>query len=143
MLKNIGGAVAGYIVMFAVVFVGMTLGWLLLGADGALQPGSWDVSMTWSALMIVVGLVAAVAGGILCARVGKDRTAVYLLVGLIVVLGIVSALPDPGVAETIRTGDVSMWDAMSTVRPPAWVRWSNPIIGIVGVLYGASRVARS
>jgi hypothetical protein len=140
--KNIGAAVVGYVVMVAAVFGGMSLGWLLLGADRAFQPGSWDVSMLWSVIMMAVGLVAAVAGGMVCARLGTGRTPIYMLVGLIVVLGIASALPDAGVAETVRSSDISLWDAMSTVRPPALDRWSNPIIGVVGVLLGASRVQK-
>jgi len=57
-LRNFGGAVLGYVVMFAGVVVLMSVFWVAVGADGAFQPGSWQVSGTWNLGSIVIGLVA-------------------------------------------------------------------------------------
>lgn len=140
--RNIGAAVLGYVVMFAAVFFGMMICWVIVGADGAFQPGSYDHSMTWAVLSVIVGITAAVAGGFVCAKVGTDRNAIHILVGLVVVLGVLSAIPDPGVAEPIRPDGITMWEAISNAVQPAWARWSNPVIGVVGVLIGAAKVRR-
>lgn len=47
MLRNLGGAALGYVVMAAVVFLTMTLAWIVLGPEGAFRPGVWDISGTW------------------------------------------------------------------------------------------------
>ncbi|MDH3734767.1 MAG: hypothetical protein OEU54_14665 [Gemmatimonadota bacterium] len=142
--RNIGAAVLGYVAMFAAVFGGMTVAWTIVGADGAFQPGSWDHSMLWAVVSVVVGLVAAVLGGIVCARVGTDRTAVYVLVGLVAVLGVLSAIPEMGdTAAGPRPDGLSMWDAIAGAVQPTWARWANPVIGIVGVLVGASRSSKA
>ena len=39
--RVIGGVVLGYIAMFAVVFIGLTVIYLLMGADKAFQEGSF------------------------------------------------------------------------------------------------------
>ena len=138
--RNIGAAVLGYVAMFAAVFGGMTVAWVIVGADGAFQPGSWDHSMLWAIVSIVVGLAAAVIGGRVCARVGADRRAIYILIGLVVALGVLSALPEIGdTASGPRPDDLSMWEAIAGAVQPTWARWANPIIGVVGILIGAGR----
>lgn len=142
-LRNIGGAVLGWVVMFACVFVLMAGFWMMLGADGAFQAGSWEVSGTWNFGSIVIGLIAAVVGGLVCAKVSADKRGVWMLVALVVVLGVASALPDAPVADAatgIRPPDLSMTEAMLTAQQPGWLAWLNPVLGAVGVLFGARLV---
>ncbi len=70
--KMIGSAVAGYIVMFLTVFVLFSIAYLLLGASGAFQEGSWEPSGIWIVLSIVLGIVAGIAGGYVSAAIAKD-----------------------------------------------------------------------
>jgi hypothetical protein len=139
--RIIGSVVAGYVVMFAVVFALMSLAWMVLGAEGSFQPGSWDVNMTWIAVTLVVGLVAAVVGGLACAWIARDRRGPLWLVGLVVVLGIAMAIPVLlGAGEEApgpRPDTMPMFDAMSNAKQPPWVALLNPLIGAVGVLIGA------
>ena len=142
-LRNIGGAVLGWVVMFGCVFVLMSGLWMMLGADGAFLPGSWEVSGAWNFGSIVIGLIAAVAGGLVCAKVSADRRGVWMLVALVVILGVASALPDApmaGAAPGVRPPDVSMTEAMLTAQQPRWVAWLNPVLGAVGALFGARLV---
>ena len=147
-LRNIGGAVLGWIVMFACVFVLMSGFWMMLGADGAFQAGSWEVTGTWNFGSIVISLIAAVLGGLVCAKVSADSRGVWMLVALVVVLGVASALPgapmaDAGMADAatgVRPPDVSMTEAMMTAQQPRWIAWLNPVLGAVGALFGARLV---
>ncbi len=141
MRRNIGVALLGaYVVMFVGVFLLMTIAWMVLGADGAFEPGTWDVSSAWIVASIFVGLLAAIPGGMIAGKHGTDSRAVTILIGIVVVLGVASALPDPGSAPAVRPDGVSMWDAVASAVQPRWLAWLNPVIGVVGVLIGRAKV---
>ena len=142
-LRNIGGAVLGYVVMFAGVVVLMSVFWMAVGADGAFQPGSWEVSGTWSLGSIVVGLVAGIVGGLVCAKVASDSRGVWMLIVLVVILGVATALTDApaaGAAPGVRPPDVGMTEAMMSASQPVWLAWLNPVLGAVGAFLGARMV---
>ncbi len=115
--------------------------WWIMGAEGSFRPGSWEVSGVWSAASVVVGIVAALVGGAVCARVSADRRGVWMLVPLVVVFGVVAAATQelPAGAGT-RPEDVPMFEAMSQARMPGWVPWLDPLIGALGALLGARAV---
>lgn len=142
--RAIGGAVLGYIVMFVIVFCGLTLAWMLLGADGAFQPGGFDVSMTWIAISIVVAIIAALAGGKVARLVAKAPLGPQVLAGLVIIIGIVSMIPamtmEPAMAT--RPGDMPMMEAIAQARTPMWMMIVNPIIGAIGALIGGNALKR-
>ncbi|MCY3612023.1 MAG: hypothetical protein OXH51_10860 [Gemmatimonadetes bacterium] len=142
-LRNIGGAVLGWVVMFGCVVILMAGFWMMLGADGAFQAGSWEVSGAWNFGTIVINLIAAIVGGLVCARVSADKRGVWMLVALVVVLGVASALPDAPMGDAVavvRPPDVSMTEAMMTAQEPEWMAWLYPVLGAVGALLGARLV---
>ena len=143
MLRNFGAAILGYLASFAVVFVVMSVAWLIMGADGAFRPGVWDQSNGWIALAAVVGFVSAAVGGNICARVGTDRNAVWILVAIVAGMGILAAMPEAGPVDPVRPDGVTMWEAMANAIPPAWARWAGPLIGVVGTLVGAAKAERT
>ena len=107
--------------MFVVVFVSFTAIYLILGADGAFKPGSFEPSTTWIALSFVLGFAAAVAGGFVCALIAKSKTGPMILIGLVIVLGLVMAIPammsdDSG--PTVREGDLDNFEAMQNAKTP-------------------------
>jgi MFS family permease len=139
MLRWIGGAVVGYIGMALVVFAGLSAAYTLMGADRAFRPGSYEVSAVWVVTSIVVGLAAALLGGWLARKVGRDVRAPWILAGLVVVLGLAMALPvvfADQVAAGARTGTVGVMDAMGQARTPTWLLLFNPVLGALGVLLG-------
>lgn len=149
--RNIGAAVLGWISMAIGVFLLNFVMWMVLGPDGAFRPESWDISWGWSLGTIAIGLLAAVVGGLICARVADGPWGVRLLVAIVVVLGVLVATgflemtglegvadADPGP----RPDDVGMFEAMSTAQQPVWLAWLNPLIGAVGVILGG-RIKRS
>ena len=139
--KIIGSIVVGYITLFVLVFVLFSIAWMLLGADGALQPGVWNVSFAWVASSIVVGLVAAVAGGWVCAAIAKDVRGPNGLAVVVIVLGLAMALPvlfgNAEAATTARPDTVGMFEAMQNAKQPVWIALLNPLLGAAGVLIGA------
>jgi hypothetical protein len=87
-----------------------------MGADGAFMPGSYEVTPLWLATSFVLGLVGAGAGGFVCAAVARSATPPLVLAGLVVVLGLVMAVPlvtgSRQGEPRVRTGDVGNFEAM-------------------------------
>ncbi len=141
MWRNTGAVIVGYMVMFAVVFVTFSIAFLMMGTNGAFAEGSYDVTVLWLVVSFVLGLIAAVAGGFVCAAVAKGSKAPLALAGLVLVLGLLMALPvltasDDG-QPLIREADVSTFDAMQQAKQPPWVALANPFVAVIGVLLGA------
>jgi hypothetical protein len=139
MLKIIGSVILGYVVMFVVVFAGLTAAYLAMGADRAFKPGVYDVTGMWLGVMFGGSIGAAFAGGKACALIAKNSKAVLGLAGLVLVLGLLSAIPalTASNAETKpRTGGVPNLEAMMNAKQPAWVALLLPVIGVAGVLVG-------
>lgn len=140
MLRTIGGVIVGYVVMFLLVFVIFSLAYLSLGADGAFKPGLYEVSSLWLVISFAVGLIAAIAGGFVCALIAQNTKASLALAGLVLVLGLLSAIPVLTANDNrpqIRTASVGNMEAMMNARQPSWVALLNPLIGAIGVLFGA------
>lgn len=137
MLRSIVGGIAGYIVMFVLIFAMFTALYLSLGADRAFAPGSYQVSMMWIAVSSLLGFAAAVVGGYVAALAGKGRMAVNVLVIIILLMSIVTIAMVMGApAAEVRSTDVPNLEAMSKAQTPLWVAILNPVLGIVGALIG-------
>jgi hypothetical protein len=135
-LRNILAAVLGYVVMFAVAFVLFSLTWMVLGADGSFEPGGWGVTGAWIGTSIVLGVIVSIAGGFACSKLAPSYQGVAILIGLVIVVGIVAAMPEAP-AAAVRPEGVSMFEAMSSARQPGWLLWLNPVFGVIGVVLGA------
>ena len=92
--RNVVGVVLGWVVMAGAVFLLFFGLWMVLGPDGAFQPQSWEVSGIWLLGSIVVSLLAAVLGGLVCTWVAADDRGLLMLMALVVVLGVAIALGD-------------------------------------------------
>ena len=132
-LRNFGAAVLGYVVMFVIVSILM----LIVGLVAIFG----DAMGMLVAASIVVSLLAAVVGGLVCAKVAADNRGTWILMAAIVVIAVVSALwLTPMVEEmgAIAEGaEGAMADSMDDLQEPAWMTWLNPVLGIVGVYFGA------
>ena len=150
--RNIGAAVLGWVTMAAGVFALMFVMWMVMGADGAFQPGTWEVSWGWSLGSIAVGLLAAIAGGLVCAKIADGPWGVRILVAIVVVLGVLVALGEmemtglESAADAVagpRPDEVGMFEAMSAGQQPIWLTWLNPVLGAVGSILGARMIRSS
>ncbi|HYH66748.1 MAG TPA: hypothetical protein VD866_18790 [Urbifossiella sp.] len=138
--RAIVGVVLGYVVMFATLFLLFSGLYLVLGQERSFEPGSYEPSLLWTVVSFALGAVAAVVGGYVCARIARAATPPKVLAGLVLVIGLVFAVPVLRAASTPaeeRTGDVGNLDAMMKAKQPAWVALANPFLGFVGVLVGA------
>lgn len=143
MWRTLAAVIAGYVTMALIVFAGLTAAYLAMGTARAFEPGSYDVSKLWIVVSIVVMVAAALAGGFVCGKVAKTGTAVKVLIGVVVVLGLfsaVSAMNQPAPA-TPRPESLTNFEAMTQAKPPAWAGFMNVLIGVVGVAVGAGRKA--
>jgi hypothetical protein len=141
--RTILAVVAGYIVMALLVFVTFSAAFLMMGSDRAFQPGTYGVSGLWLIVSFVLGLVAAIVGGYVCAAVAPRGKAPLALAVVVLVLGLAMAVPvitapDAGVPRQ-RAGDVGNTEAMMQAQQPAWVALANPFLGAAGVMVGARR----
>ena len=138
--RNILGAVLGYVVMFIFIFATFTAAYLLMGDDTAFAPGSYDVSMTWIVVSMILGFVGTIAAGYTAKLIGRSAGAVKILAGFVLVLGtlmVIATVVSPKPAEA-RSAATSNMEAMNKARTPLWVATINPVVGLVGVLIGGS-----
>jgi hypothetical protein len=141
MVRNILGVVLGYVAMFAFVFISFTVLYLILGADGSFEPGTYEVSLIWIIISFILGLAAAMLGGYLCVFISKNQKTALVLAGLVLVLGIAMAIPALGDASNevheMRSSDVPNMEAMQNAKQPVLMLLLNPIIGAIGVYAGS------
>jgi hypothetical protein len=138
--RAIFSVVIGYVAMFATIFLTFSGLYLLLGQDLSFRPSSYEPSMLWTSVSFALGVGAAVLGGCLCAWIARTTTPPKVLAGVVLVIGLLSAIPVLMAAATpaeTRTGDVGDLDAMMKAKQPAWVAVANPFVGLAGVLLGA------
>jgi hypothetical protein len=144
MVKTVLAVIVGYVVMLLAVFATFTALYLALGADGAFKPGTYEVSGLWLVASFVLSLVAAILGGMACARVAGNASAAKALAVVVFVLGVVMAWPafnpETDTRPTVRASDVPNMEAMMNARQPAWVALSLPLVGAIGALIGGARV---
>jgi hypothetical protein len=140
MARAILSVVVGYAVMFAAIFVLFSVLYLILGQDLSFQPSNYEPSILWTVVSFALGVGAAVLGGYVCAWIARRPTPPKVLAGVVLVIGLLSAIPVLMAAQTPaaeRTGDVGNLDAMMKAKQPGWVAVANPFVGLAGVLLGA------
>jgi hypothetical protein len=146
MFRIIGAVVLGYVAMAVVVFAGLSAAYLVLTADLAFQPGTYDVSMVWIAASVVVGFGAAFLGGSVARTIAGHVIGPRALAVAVVILGIGLALPVIlGSAPTPgpRVGSPGIFEAMQSARTPILALLLNPLIGAIGVLIGGRALGRA
>jgi len=140
MLKSILAIVVSYIVMFAIFMAIFTCLYFALGVERVFETDSYEVSMLWIVLTLVIGFVVSMLSGYLCAAISKNwRTCQIfaLIVFLLALIQCFSALKRNPDAPNVRAGEVAMFDAMRLAVTPLWLHVVNPILSGAGVLLGA------
>ena len=140
MLKSILAIIVSYVVMFVVFMAIFTGLYFALGVDRVFLSDSYEVSMLWIGLTLVIGFFVSMFAGYLCAAISKSwRTCQIfaLIVFLLALLQCVSALKRNPDAPNTRAGEVGMFDAMKLAVSPLWLHFVNPILSGAGVLIGA------
>src|SRR5512133_2349680 len=114
MLRATGAVLAGYAVMFLSVFLTFSGLYLTIGADGAFEPGTYDVSVLWLVCSTVLNIVAALAGGLVCALIARGGKAPVALAVLVLLLGLLMAILEMKASrpDEPRTASVPNMEAM-------------------------------
>ncbi|MBX3115037.1 MAG: hypothetical protein KF836_10770 [Fimbriimonadaceae bacterium] len=143
-MKGFLAVVAGYLTMAIIVFALLTVAYLALGVDGAFMPGTYEVSMPWIIIMLIVGIGAAWLGGWVCRKISDNTNTVKILAGVFFFLAGLSAIWSftMVIHTDLRPADVSAMDAMAKAITPKWVTMTNVVIGTVGVLIGGKALGK-
>src|SRR5256885_11206744 len=140
MLKSILAVIVSYVAMFVIFMAIFTGLYFAIGVERVFQPDSYEVSMLWIALTLVIGFVVSMFAGYLCAAISKSwRTCQIfaLIVFLLALWHCFSAVRRDSEGPNVRAGDVTYLEAMGHVVTPMWLHFANPVIAGVGVLLGA------
>lgn len=140
MLRSILAIIVSYVVMFVMFMAIFTCLYFALGVERVFQTDSYEVSMLWIILTLVVGFLVSIFSGYLCALISKSwRTCQIfaLIVFLLALIQCFSALKRNPDAPNVRAGEVGMFDAMSLAVTPLWLHFVNPILSGAAVLIGA------
>jgi hypothetical protein len=141
MVRAVLGVVAGYVVMAILVFSIFSLAYLLIGADAAFQPGTYEVTPLWLVISFVFSFLAAVVGGWICAAVARRSTAAKGFAAVVFILGLILAasvlMDSSNNRPREREGAVGNIAAMQNAKQPAWVAFVNALIAPAGILLGA------
>ena len=139
-MKAFGIALAGYILMFVVLFATLTAMYFGLGSERAFLPGSYAVTPLWIAVFCFFQFDSGLVAGVVVSKLSRDRKVPLILAAMTLVLGIVMALPT--VLGTVpdavpRTESLTNMDAMMQAQTPVWIQLIAPALAALGVTAGA------
>lgn len=138
--RSIVAVIVGYIVMFILSVCAFMGAYIVLGADQAFRPHSFQASKRWILMSFVVHLVVGLIGGFICTVIAKGGKAPVVLALVVLVLGILLTIPSVMMMKSkpdeIRAGFVPILEAMQKAKQPVWVPFTFPVIGAVGVVIG-------
>ncbi len=140
MLRAVLAVIVGYLVIALLVFATFSLAYLLMGADGAFRPGTYDVTTLWLVVSFVFSFIAAIVGGWVCATIARRSKAPKVFAVVVFVLGLRLALSVLMASEPrlqVREGNIGNIAAMQNAKQPAWVALMNALIASAGILLGA------
>jgi len=140
--RKVLAVILGYVVMAIVIMGGLTLLYLALGQDTVFEQGTYEVTGMWIGLWALASVVAAVAGGFVCGKIGKSKGAVISLMVLVAVLGAANTAymmtRETPAEDLVRVGDTSNMEAMTKAQAPTWMYIAEPLIGVFGAMFGAT-----
>jgi hypothetical protein len=146
MARTIIGVIVGYVLMFLLNFAGFVTMYAVMGPEQAFAPGLYLASTKWIAVAFVMILISGLIAGLVCAVIAKGGRAPLALAIVVVVLGLLLAIPGMMKAQInsklVRTGDVPSMQAAQLAYWPVWCPFTFPFISAIGVMVG-SKLKRS
>src|SRR5580765_2672996 len=93
MVRTVIGVIVGYVLMFILNFAGFVTLYAVIGQDQAFEPGLYLASTKWIAISFVIILISGLIAGLVCALIAAGGRAPLALAIVVVVLGILLAIP--------------------------------------------------
>jgi heme/copper-type cytochrome/quinol oxidase subunit 3 len=147
MARTIIGVIVGYVLMFLMNFAGFVTLYAVIGPNQAFEPGLYLASTKWIAISAVILLITGLIAGLVAALIARGGRASLALAIVVVVLGIVLAIPAMMKAQInsklVRSGDVPQMQAAQLAYWPVWCPFLFPFISAAGVLVGGKLKRRS
>src|ERR1044072_2706566 len=113
MLKSVVAIIVSYVAMFVIFMAIFTGLYFVLGVERVFQADSYEVSMLWIVLTLVIGFIVSMFSGYLCAAISKSwRTCqgFELIVFLLALIQCLSALKRNPDAPNVRAGEVGVFE---------------------------------
>ena len=140
MARAIIGVIVGYVIMFILNFLGFVTLYAVIGPDQAFEPGLFLASNKWIAISFVIIFITGIIAGLICAAIAKGGKAPLALAIVVIVLGLLLAIPAmmkaQANAKLVRAGNVPQMEAAQKAYWPTWTPFTFPIISAIGVLVG-------
>lgn len=143
MARIVAGVVAGYVALALSVVLLLTLTAVAMGPQRVYADESWQPTTAWCVASLGVGLAAAIAGGLVAARIARSRKGAYGLCSLVCALGVSAAIfttATPPADAPPRPAEMGAADYLRSAaysRVPKWVDWANAAVGAAGTLMAA------
>src|SRR3954467_11490916 len=93
MARTIVGVIIGYVLMFIMNFAAFVALYAVLGPEQAFKPGLYLASNKWIAISGVILLITGAIAGVIAALIANGGRAPLALAIVVVVLGVVLAIP--------------------------------------------------
>ncbi|RLS56922.1 MAG: hypothetical protein DWH91_05510 [Planctomycetota bacterium] len=136
--RSIAAVLGAYFVMMLTNITVLTSVYVGMGADRAFQAGTFEVTPLWLAVMFLTDIVAGILGGLVCLRIAPNSRAFGFLIGIVIVLGMLVAIPHflpPRAGNpTQRDAPVGAMQASEYARQPGWLALLHPILGVAGLI---------
>ena len=140
MVRTIIGVIVGYVLMFILNFAAFVALYAVLGPEQAFAPGLYLASTKWIAISAVILLITGTIAGLVAALIARGGRAPLALAIVVVVLGVLLAIPAMMKAnmnaKLIRSGDVPSMQAAQLAYWPVWCPFAFPFISAIGVMVG-------
>lgn len=138
MAKQILGIIFGYLAFFCGTYALMTGLWFALGTERVFQPNTFQITMLWIVVILLVAVIAGAVGGLVCSAISKSAGAVKILAVVVFVLAVLMCLRVmmADQAPKSRPADLQMTAAMQQAQAPIWVHLVSSALGGLGVLAG-------
>lgn len=140
MVRSIVAVVVSYISMFVLNLLGFVGLYAVVGPGNAFKPRAFLASNRWIAMALAVMFVSGIIAGLLCAAIARGRKTTLALAGLILVVGLLLAIPaimkHKANADLVRAGDVPVMEAMEKASWPIWAPLVFPFVSALGAVVG-------
>ena len=142
MVRAILGVIVGFFVGGILVFGLFLTAWFVFGVDGMLEKGTYYPSMALNIGAPLASILGSLAGGWVCRKISRSRTAVFVLASILFVAGLGFAVagmskPEPGARPTGQT----VMEAIQSGKMPDWFAFLKPCLEAGGVLLGGCCLA--